>query len=83
MMGGWSNALFDGVLALTALWGAMRLYRLRAAPGMMFGAAALLAVFLAALSGTLRYGGIEALAGANDALSPGSAIVRPSWVRPL
>ncbi len=54
MMGGWSNALFDGVLALTALWGAMRLYRLRAAPGMMFGAAALLAVFLAALSGTLR-----------------------------
>ncbi len=53
MMGGWSNALFDGVLALTALWGAMRLYRLRAAPGMMFGAAALLAVFLAALSGTL------------------------------
>jgi hypothetical protein len=80
MMGGWSNALFDGVLALTALWGAMRLYRLRAAPGMMFGAAALLAVFAAALFGTLRYGGIEAVTRVNDALSLISAIVSPSWV---
>lgn len=79
MAGGWSNALFDGLLALTALWGAMRLYRLRASPGMAFGAAALASVFLAALFGTLRYGGVEAVTGINDALSAISAIVAPSW----
>lgn len=78
-MGGWSNALFDGLLALTALWGAMRLYRLRTMPGMAFGAAALFSVFLAAVFGTLRYGGVEAVTGINDGLSTISAIVAPSW----
>lgn len=78
-MGGWSVPLFDGVLALVALWGAMRLHGGRARPGMMFGAAALMSVFLAAAFGTLRYGGIEAAAGANDRLSAIAAILGPSW----
>lgn len=78
-MEGWSTAFFDGVLALVALWGAMRLCGERSRPGMLFGAAALFAVFLAAAFGTLRYAGLDAVSGINDALSLISAIVSPSW----
>ncbi|WP_421861351.1 hypothetical protein [Parvibaculum sp.] len=78
-MENWSAPFFDGVLALAALWGAMRFYGERARPGMLFGAAALFSVFLAAAFGTLRYAGLDAVAGINDGLSLISAIVAPTW----
>lgn len=78
---GWSAPFFDGILALVALWGTMRLYSERARPGMVFGAAALFSVFLAAAFGTLRYAGLDAvpIVTANDRLSAISAIVAPTW----
>lgn len=78
-MESWSAPFFDGVLALVALWGAMRLYGERARPGMIFGAVALFSVFIAAVFGTLRYAGLDTVAGINDGLSLISAIVAPTW----
>lgn len=80
-MEGWSAAFFDGVLALVALWGTMRLYGERVRPGMVFGAAALFTVFLAAIFGTFRHAGLDAvrIVTANDRLSAISAIVAPTW----
>lgn len=78
-MEGWSTALLNGVLALVALWGAMRLYGERVRPGMLFGAAALFTVFLAAIFGTFRHAGLDAVNGIDDGLSTISAIVSPSW----
>ncbi|PKQ09142.1 MAG: hypothetical protein CVT73_04100 [Alphaproteobacteria bacterium HGW-Alphaproteobacteria-12] len=80
-MGGWSNSFFDGLLALAALWGAMRFYAMRQRDGMRFGAAALAIVFLASLFGVLRYGGVTAapIVAANDGLSLIAAIAAPTW----
>ena len=78
-MEGWSTALLNGVLALVALWGAMRLYGERSRPGMLFGVAALFTVFLAAIFGTFRHAGLDAVNGIDDGLSTISAIVSPSW----
>lgn len=76
-----NNAIFEALLTAVTLYGASKLYAIRARPGAMFGAAALLCVTAAASFGILRYGGVTAgaIVAANDNLAILATIVAPSW----
>lgn len=77
-----TNALFEALLMIVSLTGAMKLFTLRDRPGLDFACAALLIVVAATLLGAIRYGGVSApmLVAAHETVSLMATILAPSWV---
>ena len=76
-----TNTLFEIVLMLAALVGAVRLFGHRDRPGLDFVCAALLIVVPAAFFGAIRYGGYPThlVVLANETISLMAMILGPSW----
>ena len=76
-----TNVLFEILLMLVALIGAVRLFMLRDRPGLDFACAALLIVVPATFFGAIRYGGYPThlVVLANETISLMAMILGPSW----